>query len=585
MAENLNRNHAATGWLASALEALVAMGDAVARFPVTVVFLFLTATYANALVADVDLVPAALPGAANKDDLLFALIAAVIASFAATLFAQARQLSALISVALPVLAGVAAFAVMWPDITERTVEWAFVLSLMALAPIAPFAWRGTGDAFWMFTARLVFAVGLGLLAFVLFGGGISAILASLTHLFGIDVPNDLYEHIWASIGLFVAPLFGLGQTPRTFDEEPGGHEHALMQSGMRALGDFAAVPMLIIYALILHLYAAKIAITGEVPQGQIGWLVLTYGVCIVAVLLLTKPFLDTARAPTRFFVRFWPLFLLAPLGLLFYALALRVGAFGWTPQRYFLGLFGLVTLALVGMQALPRLRGDIRLIAGIPVLALLLGSFGPQGALDWSVRSQTARFLELVNDTPLSVAAKSEALSVLHYLNGEDAVGAVEPEGFALSPDGNAYREVAIVWGLDPDNPVHVDRNGVFYSNPSIVAFDTTGFDVVVQNAIFLDGEPGTFDIVLPDGGKIALLLKQNAVSVKTANGVEGLFPLEEERIASLASLDGQTVMFSLEAEGRKILIVPSHLHATFEPELELRNMTGTLLLRLEDWK
>ncbi|MCO0638408.1 DUF4153 domain-containing protein, partial [Lutimaribacter sp. EGI FJ00014] len=166
---------------------------------------------------------------------------------------------------------------------------------------------------------------------------------------------------------------------------------------------------------ILHLYALKIAVTREVPEGQIGWLVLAYGLCLFGALLIINPFFDRARAPTRAFLRLWPFFLPVPLALLFYALALRVGEYGITPDRFLLGLFGSVMAIVLALQLFPRLRGDIRLIAGLPVAALILGSFGPQGALGVSLRSQASRFLEIVQNPPVEEGREKEALSALTF--------------------------------------------------------------------------------------------------------------------------------------------------------------------------
>ncbi|WP_367714493.1 DUF4153 domain-containing protein [Nitratireductor sp. GISD-1A_MAKvit] len=486
---------------------------------------------------------------------------------------------------LPVLAGLAGFAVMWPDPTSYTVEWALLLSLVALVPLAPFAGRGTGAAFWMFTARLAFATALALLALVLFGGGISAILASLSLLFGLEIPDDLYAHIWLSIGFFIAPLFGLGQTPVTFEEEPVGQENDVMQLGMRALGDFAAVPLLIIYSVILHLYVAKIVLTGAVPQGQIGWLVLTYGVCIVAVLLLTKPFLDTARAPTRFFVRYWPLLLLIPLGLLFYALSVRVGDFGWTVQRYFLGLFGVVALVLSILQAVPRIRGDIRLIAGVPVLALLLGSFGPQGAIGWSLSDQRTRFLEIVGNEPEDAQTKGRALSVLQYLDTYGAVLEVAPEGFVPRDDDTPYRQVARAWKLDPDDPEQHGRRYFSYNSAPAGTLPLDGFDTLIQN-VALYKENATSDLfTLPDGSSLRLVLKRNAVSVEPVAGGPTLFSIDTARIDALsAKRDDHTVALRLEADGRQIMLIPNYLSASLTPETIVESFSGVVLLRRSDW-
>ena len=100
------------------------------------------------------------------------------------------------------------------------------------------------------------------------------------------------------------------------------------------------------------------------------------------------------RAPTAFFLRIWPYILIVPIVLLAYALYLRIGAYGVTPDRYLLALFGLVLAILVVLQRFPTLRGDIRLMVVVPALALLLASFGPQGASSVSLRSQVHRFLE-----------------------------------------------------------------------------------------------------------------------------------------------------------------------------------------------
>ena len=43
---------------------------------------------------------------------------------------------------------------------------------------------------------------------------------------------------------------------------------------LRILTDFVAVPLLAVYAALLHAYALKILVTGELPRNQIGWMML-----------------------------------------------------------------------------------------------------------------------------------------------------------------------------------------------------------------------------------------------------------------------------------------------------------------------
>lgn len=575
---------ALSGWRSALVEMLAATRAAVLRFPLTTLFLFLAALCANLLAADIHLFADGAYGPARQDDLILALIAAALASFSAKLCVEPRSRAPWLHIAAPLLCGLAAFAIMWPGITNRTTEWAFMAALLGLVPLAPFAGRGASASFWMFGARLVFAALLALLALGLFGGGISAILASLTHLFGIDIPGDLYEHIWLAIGLFIAPLFGMGQTPAEFSAVPGDMEAGFMKRGMRALGDFAAVPLLIVYALILHLYALKIVVTQSVPRGQIGWLVLTYGFCIFAALVLTKPFLDTARAPTRFFVRYWPLLLPVPLALLAYALVLRVGAFGMTVDRFLLGLFGLVAAILVLAQLWPRLRGDTRVIAGLPVLALLVGSFGPQGAISRSIADQSARFLEIVNNPPVDEEGRDRALSTLLFLSGKGSLQAVAPEGIDVAASSNPYRDIAVAWKLDPDRLRKSADSTVVMSSTEPMVLTGAGFDTAILNVQLYptDGPAGRID--MPDGGSLSLALRDNAIAIGFGDGPATLFAMHDEQIGEVAT-QTRGAALTLTADGRTIVLAPTYLHAERKPTLQVRNVTGTIFIRRAEWQ
>ncbi|EKF16966.1 DUF4153 domain-containing protein [Nitratireductor pacificus] len=573
-----------SGWRSALLETLAATRAAVLRFPLSALLLLLAALYANLLAADVRVFPNDALAPARSDDLIVALIAAALAALSGKLFVESRFQSGWRAVLVPFACGLAAFAVMWPGITGVTTEWAFMMALIGVVPLAPFVGRGTSAAFWMFAAHLVFAALLALLALGLFGGGISAILASLTHLFGIDIPGDLYEHVWLSIGLFVAPLFGMGQTPRDFSVEPGRHESDFMQRGMRALGDFAAVPLLIVYAVILHLYALKIVLTRSVPDGQIGWLVLTYGFCIFAVLILTRPFLDTARAPSRFFVRFWPLLLPIPLALLAYALVLRVGAFGITVDRFLLGLFGAVSALLVLAQLWPRLRGDTRVIAGLPVLALLLGSFGPQGALSRSVADQSARFLAIVNNPPVEGEDHDRALSALLFLSGERSLQSVAPEGFDVTAPGRSYRDVAVAWGLDPDRARKQPDDTVVVNSSEPMALVVAGFDTVLLNAQLYPAGGETSRIDLPDGARLSLSLQENVIGLGIDDEPVTRFPVSDEQVAEMVE-QGRGATLTLTADGRTIMLAPTYFHAELKPGSQIRNISGTIFIRRAEWR
>jgi len=581
-----DQKHNDTGWRHVMVEMIVGLRAAILRFPIPTLFLLAATLEANLQIADIDLFD--IDGNTDTVDpeLVFGLLSGALAALAAALFGEARGISSRTRSAIAILAGLGASALVAFADTFLTIEWTLLPAFVGLVLVAPFLWRGSSGSFWMFSARVAFAALLGILALLLFAGGISAILASLTVLFGLEVPDDLYAHVWASTGLFAAPLFAMGQIPDEFDEQPSLAMAGFMDRGMRALGDFVAAPLLIIYAVILHLYALKIVLTGEVPEGQIGWLVLVYGLCIFGALLVINPFFDRARAPTRLFLRLWPFFLPVPLVLLFYALTVRVGEYGITPERYLLGLFGLVTAVTLAFQIWPRLRGDIRLIAALPVIALIFGSFGPQGALGVSLSSQASRFLDIVRNPPVEGKQHQEALAALGFLDAHHALARVAPDGTDTSYEaGEGYRAVAEAWGLDPLRPASGPRGYMIADSSNPSAFAAQGFDTIVQNLqLAVSADPVT--VRLPGGQALAFALEENALVVKVGEE-EQRFPIAPGQIESMAHGEraSEPLKISLESNGRRIVLVPSYLYADIGEPSRLQNLQGTLLLRAQDWK
>lgn len=581
----------ASDWRTVAADMIAGARAAIMRFPVTVAALSLLALQVNLAVAGSEWFEE------RGETLFLGLFAAACASLAVSLFGEARGARQIVGHSGGLAAALVAFLLVWWEQGFATYALTLIPALAGMVLVAPYLGRGDGAAFWMFSVRFAFAVLLAGLALLLFAGGISAILASLTYLFDLEVPERAYEHVWAATGLLAAPLFGLGQVPRDFDAAPDVNARDFMERGMRALGDFVTAPLLLIYAGILHAYALKIVFSGEVPQGQIGWLVLAFGICVIASLILIHPFLTAARAPTRLFLRLWPLVLPAPLLLLFYAVMLRIEAHGVTPERYLLALFGMVAAVIVALQIPRRTRGDIRWLAALPVLALLLASFGPQGALGVSIRSQEARFQALVAEQPLTNERHDQALSAPRFLFQNGAIENLAPEGMAVTradgeqnEDDRLFREIAAAHGIDPDITLSPEAN--FSRNyPGPAAFAVSGFDLVVPSVVIVEDAANVREIALPSGRVLYFRLDGNAVVV--ARGKEEIrFPIaagDIEKIAAVAPpVAGRTADAAepllLEQGQRRLMIVPTDIYGETQGAPAIKSIGGTILLRSADW-
>ena len=270
---------------------------------------------------------------------------------------------------------------------------ALFVAAVASIPLAPYV-RREPAGFWAFIWRLIHAAALAFIAIIVFCAGLSAIFASIDYLFGVDIKSSLYGHIW-SIGLgFVGPLFALSLIPTTFPERDEPDAADIFVAGLRILSDFVAVPLLAVYVVILHVYALKILIESELPKGQIGWMVLTFGLAVLALRVVVYPMAVFAWMPTRLFLRWWPIGLVVPLGLLLIALWQRVSIYGVTPERYALGLFALFLGLVLLTQLSARTRDDVRVVPALAALALFVGSFGPWGMFAVSARSQMDRLTD-----------------------------------------------------------------------------------------------------------------------------------------------------------------------------------------------
>jgi hypothetical protein len=574
------------GWRAVAVEMAEGARDAVLRFPVTAAALLALAVDANLLITDIR----GFWG--GDDDLLLPLFGAASASLAASIVLEARHAPSPLRHGAALVAGLAAFAIAWWDHLSGVEHWSYAAALCGLMLVAPALGGRSAGAFWLFMVRFAFAVLVSVLALFLFAGGISAILASLTYLFGVEVPHRAYEHVWAATGLLAAPLFGLGRIPPDLDDEPGADTRKFMALGMKALGDYVAAPLILIYALVLHAYALKIVLTGDVPRGQIGWLVLAFGLSIFAALIIIHPFLGAARAPTRLFLRLWPFVLPVPLVLLFYAVWLRVGDYGLTPQRYLLGLFG-VTVAVMLLLQIPRsTRGDIRILAGLPMIALFLASFGPQGEVLASLRSQEARFREAVRTKPVDEAHNRRALAALGFLQGHDAIGRVAPEGVATidangkpKAAGALYNEVADAYGLDRTR--HYGLNDHYFSRSfnQSAAIAVEGFDIVIPNLRILGKPSAPTAVKLPDGAVLSFAMQGGDVLV-TVGSETAAFKFDEAALRDFVnSRDDAAHPLRLSDGRRTMMLLPETAYGDLKPNLEPRSLTGTLLLRSAEWK
>ena len=307
------------------------------------------------------------------------------------------------------LAGILAIVVLFRFAWDVWLSPPLVLGgLLLLVGLAGHLGRGESNStFWLFNHRLWLGALLALVGAGMLGAGLSIILETLKLLFGLSLPSRWHDHVWTvSLGL-VAPVSFLAFAPRGFNDSiTASEEGEFTMRAIAALVKFVLVPLLLAYTAILYAYAIKIVLAWELPKGTLGALVVGYLLVGAATLLVGYPSRETGGPLVRLFWRYWVWLAALPVVLLFIAVSRRIADYGLTEERYLMVLVGVWALILAGIRIVRGGDFDLRLLPGVLALLLLAASFGPGGAIGFSVMSQKEELASILTEKGMLVDGK-----------------------------------------------------------------------------------------------------------------------------------------------------------------------------------
>ncbi|RUT32831.1 DUF4153 domain-containing protein [Arsenicitalea aurantiaca] len=430
----------------------------------------------------------------------------------------------LLAFVLPPLAGLACLPLAEPLIAPYVLPVIAVLwlSVSAFTRIGRGSLRAEQqDRFWWLNHQGATTAILAIIAFLLVALGMVAIERSLAILFGLETRDFFYDVVLPVVGAFLAPVYWLTTLPRLDAYDPNALRRPdFLARAVGFLGQFILAPVLFAYAGILLAYTVQIAVTGTLPQGMLGWMVLGYVVSGAATYLLLHPAFMRERALVRLFRRIWFWLTLVPLGLFAVAVWIRVDAYGLTSERIFL-VAGGVWAALLAAFFILR-RGDIRLIPAIAAIILALISVGPwsyENAPRWDQSARLERLLVSGGITGpdsvarWTVAEARAARSAMTYLAYE-------------ARDSAALREVLARHGVAYDGarrPIETLLSGWGVPDEGLVGPGTTylsvdrqrfGGSVDVSRTPHLVGAVQAGDFA-SNAGPLAFRLTENRLQVR----------------------------------------------------------------------
>lgn len=303
--------------------------------------------------------------------------------------------------------------------------------------------KASEDQIWIFSAGLCFASILAIIAGLAFGLGLWSVFGALVALFDFHFLKKFDEEVWIFSLCFVGPVIGLTLTPNTNHSAfvlP--EQRSAADRGMNILINYILMPLIVIYALILHFYGVKIALAWSLPKGQIGFMVLSFATALIITQLIAQPWQERCNRLTQFMIKYWFFLLVTPLILLAMSLFRRISDYGFTPQRYLLVIFGVwMAWLLVGSIVKRGQLGKVSIIGSIAFM-LLVTSFGPWGSRGFSISDQTSRFVEIlernnlmedgaikavIDKNVMTGSDKKQARNIVYFLGKEKALDRLKP--------------------------------------------------------------------------------------------------------------------------------------------------------------
>ena len=267
-------------------------------------------------------------------------------------------------------------------------------------------WRKTRDDIhtWDFTHKIwtgaIFATA-GSFIYLL---GVLSIMFALKSLFGVDI-KDLMERLLLPIGLgFLAPLYWLSTVPAVDEDASELYENpSFISKAVAFLGTWLLSPLTLIYALILLAYGLKIALTGELPKGEIAQLTTPFLIIGTGTWLVLDPPFVRDKPLAKIFRKSW-FFLSMPAALLLaVAIGVRIEDYGLTWERIGLALCVVWAIALgLWFTFGPKNKRDIRLIPGLAAALMFAAAFIAQPL---SFHNQKGRAISGLKDAGIMTEA------------------------------------------------------------------------------------------------------------------------------------------------------------------------------------
>jgi len=299
----------------------------------------------------------------------------------------------------------------------------YAVILHLLVAFVPFTGKGQTNGFWHYNRILFVRFVTSVLYSAFLYGGLSLALGSMRFLFDIYLDGKLFLDLFIIVAGIFNTWFFLAGIPGHFDSLDEIREYP---KGVKVFSQFVLLPLVVLYLLILYIYAGKIVLLWSWPKGIVSYLVVCVAVLGILTLLLIHPY---GNLPGNAWIRKCSrlyYFILFPLViLLFIAIGMRVADYGITINRYILILLGVWLTITCTYFAIAK--SNIKFIPVSLAVVLAVASFGYWGMFSVSERSQVKRLRSILESNNILEDGKIQR-EVMWRRDSLPALYAIGPE-------------------------------------------------------------------------------------------------------------------------------------------------------------
>ncbi len=404
------------------------------------------------------------------------------------------------------------------DVTEVIIELAtFIFVHGIVATTAYFRYKAEKE-FWQFNSLILLnfinsSFYVGIITF-----GITAGFILIGILFKVQ-PFKLSISVELLIPCFIHPLLFFKWLPNKSSWQERITDFDLPKF-FRTLIVFILIPLSIGYLLILYVYLSNAILVGELPEGTISWTVLLFTVASIFSLVLVYPYRKNEdQKLVYWFSRLLP-FALSPLVVLLWgAILMRVGDYGFTPSRVLLTLLA-VWLTLINAYLYTGKKWGLMPLAGILTLLCVVAIGWPVNVKSlsiWSQQSIQRKVLEAYN------IAEGDSITVVMYnkIKRADRKKLESTKNYLANYNSSLFRVGYFDGFEDPDKETGVRYNN-FYGEANKVTDLSFIFHSprkkVFEFSIYLNDidDSEINDIIIDDLKISEISIKNDSLSIST---------------------------------------------------------------------